>query len=187
MKLKVQNIPEEGITLTYRKGADEFESLRQLMLDSQVQFSAPLDIVLDVRVEPDVIRVQGSVTAVMRLNCCRCLAPFEISIQQRFTLGYSQKIPTDLHRPGTGGAGPGGIELTAEDIGLIYYQEDTIDFRDAVQEQVVLALPYKPLCSETCKGLCPGCGVDLNHENCRCRSAPEAGPFSVLKSLKLMK
>ena len=185
MQLKVQRIPEEGITLACRRDADEFESLRELALESQVRFSAPLDIVLDVRAEPDVIHVQGSVATVMRLHCSRCLESFEVPVQQRFTLRYSHKIPTDLHRPGTGGSGAAGIELTAEDIGLIYYKEDTIDFREAVQEQVVLAVPYKPLCRETCKGLCPGCGAVLNRENCRCRNVSTAGPFSVLQNLKL--
>lgn len=30
-------------------------------------------------------------------------------------------------------------------------------------------LDTKNLCSEDCKGLCPGCGADLNVEPCRCK------------------
>jgi uncharacterized protein len=26
----------------------------------------------------------------------------------------------------------------------------------------------KQLCKSDCKGICPGCGVDLNREKCRC-------------------
>ena len=29
----------------------------------------------------------------------------------------------------------------------------------------------KNLCSPDCKGLCPGCGANLNHEACRCKKA----------------
>jgi uncharacterized protein len=180
MKLEVRRIPEEGITLSYQKDAGEFDSLRELAQDAEIQFIAPLDIVLDVHPERDFVGVKGRLETTVRLNCSRCLESFDMPVRQRFTLRYSHNIPVDLHP-----SDAGGIELTAENIGLIFYGEGTIDFRAAIQEQVVLAIPYKALCSEGCKGLCPGCGADLNNENCRCRSAQTVGPFSVLKNLKL--
>jgi uncharacterized protein len=91
-------------------------------------------------------------------------------------LRYSREIPQDLH-----GGDPQEVELTADRIGLVFFRGDEIDFKDAVQEQVVLALPYKPLCRETCRGLCPRCGADLNTETCSCTSEPAASPFAVLK------
>ena len=36
-------------------------------------------------------------------------------------------------------------------------------------EVFVLHLDTKNLCSPDCKGLCPGCGADLNREPCRCK------------------
>ncbi|NLA05033.1 MAG: DUF177 domain-containing protein, partial [Firmicutes bacterium] len=27
---------------------------------------------------------------------------------------------------------------------------------------------YNPLCKPDCRGLCPGCGVDLNETTCSC-------------------
>ena len=33
----------------------------------------------------------------------------------------------------------------------------------------ILNMDTKHLCSEDCKGLCPGCGVNLNVEPCRCK------------------
>lgn len=180
MKLDVRRIPEEGITLTYQKDAGEFDSLRELVQEMKMQFMAPLDIVLDVQPERDFVRVKGQIETTLRLNCSRCLESFDMPVRQRFTLRYSHNIPADLHPTDAG-----GIELTAENIGLIFYSEGTIDFRAAVQEQVVLAIPYKPLCREACKGLCSGCGADLNREICRCRSDRSAGPFFVLRNLKL--
>jgi len=53
------------------------------------------------------------------------------------------------------------------------------------QPRNTLALPFKPLCSPTCQGLCPKCGTDLNHGPCRCGDNGGGGPFDVLKSLKL--
>jgi uncharacterized protein len=37
-----------------------------------------------------------------------------------------------------------------------------------LEEIIILNHPSKMLCRENCKGLCPGCGIDLNEEDCRC-------------------
>jgi uncharacterized protein len=41
---------------------------------------------------------------------------------------------------------------------------DLIDLEPALRDQVVLALPFTPLCSDDCAGLCPECGVRLDDE-----------------------
>ena len=60
------------------------------------------------------------------------------------------------------------IELGAEEIGLILFHGEEIDLRDAVQEDVLMAVPMKTLCRPECKGLCPQCGADLNQGDCGC-------------------
>ena len=37
-----------------------------------------------------------------------------------------------------------------------------------MREQFYLALPMKPLCRESCRGLCPECGTNLNTGTCSC-------------------
>ena len=49
-----------------------------------------------------------------------------------------------------------------------------LDLDEVVTEAFVLAMDTKNLCSDDCKGLCAGCGVNLNEEPCRCR--PEVDP-----------
>jgi len=43
-----------------------------------------------------------------------------------------------------------------------------IDLTDRVIEYLILTIPMKNICRSECKGICPGCGADLNHETCRC-------------------
>ncbi len=63
---------------------------------------------------------------------------------------------------------------------------ECIDARETVREAVVLLAPMKVLCSESCKGRCPVCGVNRNRQACVCR--PEAsGPFSALKDIRVLK
>ncbi len=45
-----------------------------------------------------------------------------------------------------------------------------VDLTTAIREEVVLLVPVFPLCRETCAGLCPRCGTDLNVGACQCGS-----------------
>lgn len=176
MKIQIQHIPTEGIDLAYNKGSREFPVLKELMKEGGGCFRSPLTIELRVVPERELFKVSGMVEVDVQLNCSRCLKEVESRLSHRFTLRFSKEIPQDLH-----GDDKQDVELTADQIGLIFFRGDEIDFKDAVQEQVVLALPYKPLCNEACKGLCSRCGVDLNMERCHCTGERAASPFDVLK------
>lgn len=180
MKIEVHHIPSNGLSLSAQERADRFASLKQLMDSGECEFVAPVSIDLQVQPMRDYIRVKGRIHTAVRQACVRCAEMFDGPLKSRFTLNYSKEIPMDLHR-----SGKDGIELTAQQIGIIYYEGDEIDFTDALQEQVVLALPIKPLCSENCKGLCPRCGADLNQGACQCADKEDDGPFAVLKKMKL--
>ncbi|MFA7677302.1 MAG: DUF177 domain-containing protein, partial [Candidatus Omnitrophota bacterium] len=41
-----------------------------------------------------------------------------------------------------------------------------LDLDNDIREEILLNFPMKILCSENCKGLCPGCGVNLNEGEC---------------------
>jgi uncharacterized protein len=48
----------------------------------------------------------------------------------------------------------------------------------------LLSLPMKVICQSDCRGLCPSCGANLNHEECRCErhsSDPRLAPLARLK------
>jgi uncharacterized protein len=48
---------------------------------------------------------------------------------------------------------------------------DDIDLGPLAREVLLLDLPLAPLCTETCLGLCPTCGADLNRGACECPAA----------------
>ncbi|MBF0486293.1 MAG: DUF177 domain-containing protein [Candidatus Omnitrophica bacterium] len=43
-----------------------------------------------------------------------------------------------------------------------------IDVGERVREEVIIGYVPRVLCKEDCKGICPGCGADLNTESCEC-------------------
>lgn len=58
---------------------------------------------------------------------------------------------------------------------------ESVDLTADVREDILLALPSFPLCRDSCKGLCPHCGKNLNEGPCECKEQPErSGVWDVL-------
>lgn len=57
---------------------------------------------------------------------------------------------------------------------IVLMDGNVLDVGGVATTAVILAMESKNLCSEDCKGICPGCGADLNEEACRCK--PEVDP-----------
>jgi uncharacterized protein len=121
---------------------------------------SPVHLVLDVQRQGEAFLVTGSVGGTLRLECGRCLESFDLPVDAPFELGYV---------PAVENVGEGEREVTADDLTTAFYHDHTLDLEDLMREQFQLALPMKPLCDEACKGLCPGCGANLNTNPCDCK------------------
>jgi uncharacterized protein len=63
------------------------------------------------------------------------------------------------------------------------YEGNYLEIDKILKDNVILNLPMKQVCKESCRGLCPKCGVDLNYESCSC-SEEEINPhMEILKKL----
>jgi len=60
---------------------------------------------------------------------------------------------------------------------------EILDLRPMVREEVLVAVPPFILCRDDCRGLCDGCGVDLNRGSCECTPVPD-GRWAALEALK---
>ena len=47
--------------------------------------------------------------------------------------------------------------------------DSSVDLTQDMREAIILAFPTYPLCSQSCKGLCSDCGIDLNKGGCECK------------------
>ena len=121
------------------------------------------------------IRVVGSFSTRIAVKCARCLEVVASDLESRFDL---------LYRPrGIEGRGPESSVSEAEtEIG--FYSGDGLLLEDALQEQVLLAVPLKALCREDCKGLCPGCGCNRNRESCDCAPAKSDERWAALGKIR---
>ena len=57
------------------------------------------------------------------------------------------------------------------DEGVHFHDGRVLSIDAEIREAVILGIPMKPLCRETCAGLCPRCGEDRNEGPCRCERA----------------
>jgi DUF177 domain-containing protein len=123
---------------------------------------------------PD-IRVRGSYQGRFETPCSRCLEPVEHPQQGSFDLLY-RPIGVDVN------AAERAISTSETEIG--YYNGDGLVLEDVLREQVLLSLPEKTLCRADCKGLCPSCGRNLNHESCSCEEASADPRWNALADLR---
>lgn len=176
MKIRVADISDKEKTLSAVEYFSAYPSLAQAQDGGECEFISPLNVSLSVVREFDHIRVHGGVSTEVRLSCSRCLCEFTSGISSTFTVFYTKALTAQLQDE---------IELDEQDLVSATYSGDEIDFSDEIAEQVLLEVPYKPLCSEECKGLCNSCGADLNSTDCSCSSNAVSMAFSSLSELKL--
>ena len=76
------------------------------------------------------------------------------------------------------------LECDNADLDSILLDEPVVDLDDLLRQQLYLSLPVKNLCAEECRGLCPGCGANLNQADCTCGAGEDRSPFAVLRQLQ---
>jgi uncharacterized protein len=76
------------------------------------------------------------------------------------------------------------LEEQAESDELVIHDNHLLDLTEVIRQDLLTQLPFQPLCSEDCPGLCPECGADLRTVSCACGEAAEAqSPFAALAEL----
>ena len=94
----------------------------------------------------------------LRLECRRCLSAVDLPLSQKLELLFL--------------AEQDGVD---DDVGCypIPARATELDLRDALREELLLALPRFVECRPDCRGLCPRCGANLNAGPCGCASATD--------------
>lgn len=105
------------------------------------------------------IHIFGTLQTQLELSCARCLEAVYEDISRDFDL---------LYRPVSWAPREPEVQLSAEEAEIAFFEGDGLFLADILAEQVNLAVPMKVICRSDCRGLCPHCGVNLNHEQCNC-------------------
>lgn len=127
--------------------------------DDEFRVEAPVHLAFDIFKDGSQFHLVGRVTATLGLSCGRCLDPFALQADLPFDL---------LYLPHAEPVAEEEVEVEDDDLSTAYYDNEEIDLGQLMREQFVLALPMKPLCRESCRGLCSTCGTNLNVSTCSC-------------------
>jgi uncharacterized protein len=163
MKIRIPDIPDEGIALDIEES-----------IDTNSVFS-PVSARLSIEKAGEEIMVKGDLRAEIKLICSRCLKEYNGKLTVPVDVVYRpvEELKDEAHLN----------EVKSEELDLDFYSGEEIDLLDLIKEQVELNIPMKPLCDDACKGICPKCGTDLNIRSCTC-SVKDIDPrFESLKKL----
>jgi uncharacterized protein len=119
----------------------EGAGLMELDGEADIEVLDGLRYDLTVQLDGEAVFAQGQLELDLRLRCSRCAEFFTTTVRERaYTwTGQAEK-------------GRRSVDLTAE-----------------LRESILLVFPTHPVCADTCRGLCPRCGCNLNAATCDCR------------------
>jgi len=173
-RVRVDEIPDGGFRYEVDEQTPALRDALRGALDDDTEHHVRAE--LEVTRRERTVRLDGRLVLSARLACARCLEPVEHAAERAVHVVLLLERPADDEEE---------QELAPEELDESYLEGDEIDLPELLREQVLLALPVKPLCQEACKGLCPGCGADLNREACTCEGTPVDPRMAVLQGLKI--
>lgn len=147
-------------------GRDDVTGLGSVTIDTTVQAGDLEDEYL----------AEGTVTFTADLTCSRCAEPYPFANPSGFTVRFRPRPEASVEEE---------VEITEEEeLDVEFYSEPVIPLRELALEQVQLSLPMKPLCDESCLGLCPTCGVNRTREKCSCNETVVDERWGALADLR---
>ena len=156
MELNLEEAFDGPIDLSHRFEISAERLDRPELIDlSPVLFAGRL-----VKAQPGFV-LDGEIEIRGTAACSRCLGPVPFS---RTGPVHWTFAPAHRRTP----QGGNEIELTGEDLEVVWYDDLKVPLDPLIDEELQLEIPLKPLCKPDCLGLCPGCGGDRNLGGCTC-------------------
>ena len=163
MRLELRGIIHEpGASVSFEHSVD----LSDLQYGTSYPVTEPVHIQGTVRNTADVLVMKGCITTCLHGVCDRCTAEFTQDVEIPVDVVLVEELSNE----------------DSEDEWVFPLEAGTADLEEIVRTVFVLNLSPKMLCKPDCKGLCCGCGKNLNEEACVCQK--EIDPrFAALRQL----
>lgn len=130
----------------------------------QLTFEKSILVVGDVLNRSGYMQLKLNAESEYSTECARCLE----KIRRGFSFNLEKSVALKS-------------EVNEEDDDTVIISDLAIELDELVEELLFLELPSRDICSEDCRGLCPKCGKNLNHESCGCTTKEVDPRLAVLK------
>lgn len=166
LKIFVDKLKEEPGTFELNVAPEELD-----LRDETFHFDTRVRGSLEFKFVGHDIEGKGELHVHATTPCVRCLEPASVVLDVPFDeIWFREK--SDIE--------PEAVPFGQEEPADFTYSGDALYPGEAFRELIMAELPALPLCRPDCEGLCPRCGVNLNHEECACEpdkaSESETGP-----------
>lgn len=120
----------------------------------------------------------GNSNLTVGLECSRCLEPYPFANTSTFHVRFRP-------RPDSPDRENEEVEITGDaELDVEFYSERSVLLQSLAAEQVQLSIPMKPLCDESCLGLCSNCGANRSSQSCSCETAVKDPRWDALKGIR---
>jgi uncharacterized protein len=140
-----------------------------LMLEENFSGEVVVDVVLEKTGRQIVLK--AGIRTPATFACDRCLERYTTSLSCAYQMYYL------LEGTDTANLDPAEVQYLAPG-------STVIDLTDDVRQTILLSVPLKLLCAESCEGLCPHCGKNLNTGPCGCTETAADPRWEKLRSLR---
>lgn len=169
MRVELASLERQG-----GKFAHDYQPGELDLNEERVAVLAPPRVTGRIQQSDSKVTLKGEATAELQLECDRCLKSVPVPVSSSFEVEY---VTPDTYQAGA------AAELLDEDLSLSVFDGEALDIDELVREQLLLELPAQILCQQECKGLCPECGGDRNHADCKCQDAEIDPRWAGLKEI----
>lgn len=175
MKLRVDDITAEAKELSFAEPEAEINRILEKGPLAEFHIDEPIGVTVSYYRAGTELFFEGGLHAATTATCARCAEEFAAPSDRHFRFVLAPKAV---------GFGQ-EKDLRDEDLEFSLYDGDQVDLSPLIREQFLLALPTRPLCRDDCRGLCPKCGINLNHAQCDCTVETGHPGLAALRNLKV--
>ena len=143
---EIINIPGGKVDFDYSPDLSGLET------GSVVEIKPDARAVGEIRNIAGVLTFGAELTVTTVCECARCLKIMDNPVKLHVSATLSDDDGSDSDNPD-----------------MFYLDGNLADVDEILVNAFVLNTEQRFVCSESCKGLCPMCGADLNVEPCKCR------------------
>jgi len=170
LSFRLQELPSTGKQWSLEIPRTVFEDSQLGRVEAPVHLCSDFSWKGNVSVQGKLFRLQGAWRVELIRQCVRCNVDFPMVMEgecdRYFQLGDPER------------------ESEASDMCECLAPPGVIDLLDLLREELWLAWKPMVVCSESCKGLCPQCGENLNRHECNCSQHDENHPFAALRKIR---